>query len=486
MDNELYKRVSDWFDDHREAMVRDIERLVRIPSVSEPSEEQPPFGQACRDCMDEMLAMGREHGFSTENYDYYAGSIGGETKDWDNMIGLWNHLDVVPAGNGWSQDPFEPVRKKQFLIGRGADDNKGPAVGMLYVMKCIRELGIPMEHELRLFVGCDEERGMEDLAWYARQGYPYPKLSMIADSGFPVCYGEKGIVEGWMYAEKPFSEEVLECEGGSASNMIPDLAWVKLRCSGALERELAEKTAGEQACAEGISWEIKENSLCIRAKGTSRHSAFPEGSRNAVHELAAFLAGLESLTAQDREIFRALAQLSEGYDGAPVGICYSDEVSGSTTCAATVLRTRDRHAGLQFNIRYAITADKNALLESLKKSAERCGLVWEPVRVSEPNYFPKEHPAVKILTDLFNEVTGEARESFTMGGGTYARKLPNAFAYGVGGMKDDAADREASKELFAPGHGGAHGPDEALNVRKLTDALKIYVMALHALNGCSL
>ena len=112
-------------------------------------------------------------------------------ENWDNMIGFWNHLDVVPAGNGWRYEPFQPVRKGNFLIGRGAQDNKGPAVGMLYVMQCLRELAVPLKHELCLFVGCDEERGMEDLEWYAAR-YPCPAMSMIADSGFPVCYGRKG------------------------------------------------------------------------------------------------------------------------------------------------------------------------------------------------------------------------------------------------------------------------------------------------------
>lgn len=52
-----------------------------------------------------------------------------------------------------------------------------------------------MKHRLCLFVGCDEERGMSDLEYYCAH-YDTPAMSMIADSGFPVCYGEKGILEG--------------------------------------------------------------------------------------------------------------------------------------------------------------------------------------------------------------------------------------------------------------------------------------------------
>ena len=35
------------------------------------------------------------------------------------------HLDVVPPGNGWASDPFEPVVRGQLLHGRGAVDMKG-------------------------------------------------------------------------------------------------------------------------------------------------------------------------------------------------------------------------------------------------------------------------------------------------------------------------------------------------------------------------
>ena len=44
-------------------MAEDIKRLVRIPSISDPQAETGPFGKACRDAMDEMLAMGRKYGF---------------------------------------------------------------------------------------------------------------------------------------------------------------------------------------------------------------------------------------------------------------------------------------------------------------------------------------------------------------------------------------------------------------------------------------
>ena len=106
MDRELYMRAGAWLEAHREELAADIMRLVRIPSVSDPASGTAPFGEGCRRVMDEMLQIGREHGFVAENYGYYVGSIGTGEKNWDNMIGFWNHLDVVPAGTAGGMNPF--------------------------------------------------------------------------------------------------------------------------------------------------------------------------------------------------------------------------------------------------------------------------------------------------------------------------------------------------------------------------------------------
>lgn len=141
---------------------------------------------------------------------------------------------------------------------------------------------------------------------------------------------------------------------------------------------------------------------------------------------------------------------------------------------------------LHLNIRYAITADQNEMFRKLFRAGKENGLIWELQRNSKPNYFPKEHPAVERLTKLYNEITGSPAESFVMGGGTYARKLPKAFAYGIGAMKESETDQQIRKKLFPPGHGGAHEPDEGININLLTEAMRIYAMAVVELNDCPL
>jgi len=181
MDQKLEQRISCWMQEHKDALIADISRLVKIRSVSDAKNGTPeaPFGSGCRAALDEMLKIGQEHGFQTKNYDNMVGSLCLEEGEWENTIGFWGHLDVVPEGADWDYEPYNPIFKDGYLIGRGAGDNKGPTVGMLYVMQCLSELGVEMKHHLKLFVGCDEEKGMQDLMHYAAT-YPCPGMSNVS------------------------------------------------------------------------------------------------------------------------------------------------------------------------------------------------------------------------------------------------------------------------------------------------------------------
>ena len=46
-------------------------------------------------------------------------------------FGFAGHLDVVPAGEGWSTDPFDPTIEDGRLIGRGANDMKSAVAAFI-------------------------------------------------------------------------------------------------------------------------------------------------------------------------------------------------------------------------------------------------------------------------------------------------------------------------------------------------------------------
>jgi acetylornithine deacetylase/succinyl-diaminopimelate desuccinylase-like protein len=63
---------------------------------------------------------------------------------------------VVPAQ---SPEQFRPVRKENFLFGRGACDMKGGIVAMLYAMLALRKCGAELKGRIGLMLVPDEETG---------------------------------------------------------------------------------------------------------------------------------------------------------------------------------------------------------------------------------------------------------------------------------------------------------------------------------------
>lgn len=473
----LEQRAEKWIAEHKERLVADISRLVRIRSISDQAHgtEDAPYGEGCKKALDEALAIGREHGFQTTIYDNRVGAMWFNEGKWEDTIGFWGHLDVVPEGEDWDNQPYEPVYRDGYLIGRGSGDNKGPTMAIMYVIECLRDLGVNLRRPLRLFLGCDEEKGMSDLEYY-REHYPCPGLSIVADCGFPVCYGEKGIIEANLLSGNKITEAIESFSGGIASNMVPDRANALLNPAffqkGGLDKvlSLAEK--------DEFTVSRSGDRIAIEARGISKHTAFPEGGVNAIQLLAAALAESGALPESDSNALKFICQVNQDFKGTGVNIVYSDDVSGALTCVGSMASLTDGQLTQLINIRYSITADSQKLIQNIDESCQKAGWKMELLRDSKPNYFPKERPEVKLLTDLFNEMTGLDKPAYVMGGGTYARKLPNAFAYGMSG----ALNSPAPEGLFREGHGGAHSPDEGLNVEGLVKAMKIYVMSIIAID----
>ena len=126
---------------------------------------------------------------------------------------------------------------------------------------------------------------------------------------------------------------------------------------------------------------------------------------------------------------------------------------------------------------------KPTLTEKLIDYWNGKGFKWKTDRDSAPSFFDPSHPAIGALTETYNELTDRSLKPYTMGGGTYARKLPRAFGFGIGNMPDV---KKEESSCLRPGHGNAHGADEVLDCERLSKALEIYVMGLLALKDVKL
>jgi acetylornithine deacetylase/succinyl-diaminopimelate desuccinylase-like protein len=73
---------------------------------------------------------------------------------------LLNHMDVVPADpQHWREPPFSGVIKDGEIWGRGALDDKGPAVVELMTILALKRQGIPLQGDVIFLGSADEEAG---------------------------------------------------------------------------------------------------------------------------------------------------------------------------------------------------------------------------------------------------------------------------------------------------------------------------------------
>jgi succinyl-diaminopimelate desuccinylase len=83
---------------------------------------------------------------------------------------IYTHVDVVPAGDNWSTDPFEMVLKDSRVYGRGASDSKGAVAGLIAALQALLKHGKP-KYNLSILLTTDEEvGGYSGLCFFADQG----------------------------------------------------------------------------------------------------------------------------------------------------------------------------------------------------------------------------------------------------------------------------------------------------------------------------
>ena len=71
------------------------------------------------------------------------------------------HSDTVPPGDDWKTDPFELVKRKGELIGRGVVDNKGVLAALLVATKILKKIEKDLPCRIVFGSVADEEAGSE-------------------------------------------------------------------------------------------------------------------------------------------------------------------------------------------------------------------------------------------------------------------------------------------------------------------------------------
>ncbi len=397
---------------YQDEMIESLRELIRIPSVKGEALPGKPFGEGADEALGYMLALSEKLGFATKNVDGYAGHA--EYGEGEDYAGVLVHLDVVPVGDNWTHPPFGGVVEDGKIIGRGATDDKGPAIAALYCMKALKDCGITGSRRLRVIFGCDEESGMSDMEHYFKKE-PLPVMGFLPDAEYPIFNREKGLLQLILHFESGESV-VSSLSGGNAFNIVPD------RC----EAVLAGGNPGETEAGPCpvTATTLPDGKIKLTAMGKPAHASTPEAGRNACLWLLDLLKRRYG-KAIGENLYALSTLFGTSYDGAGVGASCQDEPSGPLTLNVGRLELRDGKGTLWIDTRYPVTQKGEEITERIRKAVERPGVTLTVKGDMAPLYVPEDSPLIQKLSAAYERATGEPAKLCSMGGGTYARTLQN-------------------------------------------------------------
>ena len=455
------KALEKALQDYQQEALETLRAWVRLPSVKAEGAGNAPFGQDTRKMLDRALEDCRRLGFDVEDIDGYAGQADMGEGDPYDALGILGHLDVVPVGDNWEHDPFGAELIDGRVYGRGTSDDKGPVVAALYAMAAVKKAGIPLKRRVRLIMGCDEETGMDDMAYYQTHAV-MPRMGFSPDAEYPVINIEKGgchvILRGAMNGE---GMRLKRFRVGERINVIPGIAQAEVY-GGQTERDRAVRAA------EALGFPLEavltdEGTVRLSTVGKPGHAAMGEEARNAIGQMLLIL--------RDAGMGGAIASLADTvgmtYYGEKLGISMEDGVSGKLTCALDIINGDEKQVTAQLDIRYPVLMKEEAMMRVMNDTLNG-RLTAELAGSHTPHFVSENSTLVQELLAAYEDVTGCRGKALAIGGGTYARTMEEGVAFGA---------------LFPGEEELAHQANEYITVEDLYRNMRIFAYAIVRMAG---
>lgn len=184
-------RIEQWMNSRRGELLALLSALVAART------ENPPGNESAAAAVLEAFFDGC--GISYASYEPEPGrrNVIGQVGSKGRRLFVAGHLDTVPAGDGWTVEPFAPAVKDGRLYGRGATDNKGAMAGVALAAQCLQDC-FELKGTLLAAGVADEECGSTlGLEWLLRQGKIDAEMAIIPDCGgnmTKIDVAEKGLL----------------------------------------------------------------------------------------------------------------------------------------------------------------------------------------------------------------------------------------------------------------------------------------------------
>ena len=183
-------------------MIGFLQGLTRIPTVNPPGEEYRAGAEF-------IGAKLRDFGYETEyvvadDYPEHTAAhprvnVVGRQAGVGKTLHFNGHFDVVPAGAGWTVDPFSAEIREGRLYGRGTCDQKAGIAASIFAVEAVRRAGVKLAGTVEQSGTVDEESGgFAGVACLAKRGYirkgrtDYVIITEPSNAD-RICIGHRGV-----------------------------------------------------------------------------------------------------------------------------------------------------------------------------------------------------------------------------------------------------------------------------------------------------
>lgn len=389
----------------------DMISLLKIPSVYDAASanDQMPYGINVCKAFAYMKELAEKDGFRVSEYDGQAMSFSHGMGD--VRIDIASHLDVVAA----DPEDFEIRIDNGKLIGRGTVDMKVPMFLTYLSLKLLRERYPEINKEIRIVLGGDEERTMNDMYYYvSREGLP--DFAFTPDGCFPMGIGEKGAIMWTLEGE--YKGAVTSFKGGSQCNIIPDRASCTISDTASYP-VLCDYLKNSKIKAKAT---IEDDHILIETYGTAAHASLPALGHSASVDLLKIIADVY----QD-EFFRNLYETYGDSYGRGFDHFISEDPMECLSLNLGVLNISEEKVSAQIDCRYPYGLTAAELTEDLQ-AVNLCKIVL--AYNDDPTLCKEDDPYVRIMLDTYRDITGDMTKPVVSGGVSYSKVFKHCVSFG--------------------------------------------------------
>lgn len=439
--------MDNFLNKYKNEMIKNLMQLINIKSVYKKSNDKnKPFGNDINNALIYALELGKKLGFKTKNIDGYCGII---EFGKGSLFGIVAHLDVVPG----KDECFKSYIKDGKIYGRGAIDDKGPVISVLYAMKFVMD-NFKVNKRIRLILGLDEERNWKCIDYYKKHE-EIPLLGFTPDSKFPCIYKEKSIFSFYLSKtinkNKFISIEKIECN--NRINVVPKYCSINLKCENLID-VLNYITKINKKYNFNIEITSKNSLLTISSFGKEAHASLVEEGINAITKLIILLNDVLNHFNIPNELFDYVVKYFNKLYYKNISINVGNIVF------------EKNNIYIYFNLRVPIEFKFDELNEKIKNTLKTYKINYKVIEFKDGFLTDKNSELVKTLCSVFNKENNSNYKPITSGGATYARAFKNFVAFG--------ANMPLSIDM-------SHKENEYISINNLLFSFKIYAKAIYEL-----